>query len=265
MVSIYQALANLEESGGTGALCTIIACQGSTPRTVGSKMLVYPEGSFVGTIGGGEMESRVLTAAAVVLKSGQPQTLEYSMTDPRRGDPGVCGGQIKIFVEPIQPKPLVVVVGTGHVGKEVVHLAKWLGFRVAVADDRPEFCSPEAVPEADAFFPGPLDDLSDRVEFAPQSYFVLTTRSVDVDMAVLPGLLTTAATYIGVIGSRRRWATTQSKLVDLGVPQEKIAMVHSPIGLRLNAETPREIAVSILAEIMMLQKNGGGKPRADHT
>jgi xanthine dehydrogenase accessory factor len=254
MATLYQALAHLEEIGGSGALCTIIAAQGSTPRQVGSKMLVYPGGAFAGTIGGGEMESRVLTVALQVIETEQPQTLEYSMTDPTRGDPGVCGGQLKIFVEPILPKPLIVVVGAGHVGLEVVHLAKWLGYRVALADDRAELCSPKKVPEADEYYPGPLQDLLERLEFAPQTSFVLTTRNVEVDVAALPGILARRVDYIGVIGSRRRWATTTAKLLEMGIDADRIDAIHSPIGLNLKAETPREIAVSILAEIMALQK-----------
>ena len=252
MTTVFQALAQLDNSSGSAALCTIIAAQGSTPRQTGSKMLVYPDGSFVGTIGGGEMENRVLSAAIETIASGQPKILEYSMTDHQRGDPGVCGGQLKIFVEPILSKSLIVVIGAGHVGLEVVFLAKWLGYRVIIADDRTALCTPEAVPEADEHLPGPLDDLVDRIELAAQTYFVLTTRNVEVDVVALPGILAAKPAYIGVIGSRRRWATTKSKLLEMGVSAEAIETIHSPIGLDLKTETPREIAVSILAQIMKL-------------
>ena len=149
MPTIYQALAEIEKNNGTAALCTVVTSQGSTPRHVGSKMLVYPDGHFIGTIGGGDMEHRVLDEALIAMAEGQAQMIKYSMVDPSRGDVGVCGGTVEVFVEPILPAPTVVVVGAGHVGKAVVHLAKWLGFRVAVSDDRAEFCTPEAVPGAD--------------------------------------------------------------------------------------------------------------------
>src|SRR5512145_854533 len=103
MVSIFQALAELEKNNQPAALCTVTKSEGSTPRHVGSKMLVYPDGKFVGTVGGGELESRVITAALESLKTGQAQNLSYTMADPSRGDPGVCGGTVEVFVEPINP------------------------------------------------------------------------------------------------------------------------------------------------------------------
>src|SRR5574339_170607 len=159
MASIYQALSELEKNNQFAALCTVVKSEGSTPRHVGSKMLVYPDGKFTGTVGGGELESRVIKAALESLKSGAAQNLSYTMADTSRGDPGVCGGTVEVFVEPILPPAMVVVVGGGHVGRAVVHLAKWLGFRVAVSDDRPEFCSAESVPGADAYYPLPMDQL----------------------------------------------------------------------------------------------------------
>ncbi len=258
-MSVLQALADLEKSNEPGALCTIIRSQGSTPRHVTSKMLVFADGSFTGTVGGGEMESRVIAEALRAIAEAAPRLLQYNMSDPARGDPGVCGGQVEIFVEPILPRPTVVVIGLGHVGKAVAHLAHWLGFRVVASDDRPEFCSPQAVPEADAFYPVPLADLADQLNINPWTYLVLTTRGVTVDVAGMPDLLASPAAYVGVIGSRRRWATARQQLLEAGVPEQKLAQVHSPIGLEIQAETPEEIALSILAEIVMLRQGGDGR------
>jgi xanthine dehydrogenase accessory factor len=259
---ILQSLAQLEANNEAGALCTIIRSQGSTPRHVGSKMLVYADGTFTGTIGGGELENRVIAEARAALLDGESRVLSYNMTDPQRGDPGVCGGQLEIFVEPILPKPTLVVVGSGHVGKAVVHLAHWLGFRVVVSDDRLEFCNPEAVPEAAEYYAVPMNELPDRLKITPWTYLVLTTRGVDVDIQGLPALIDSPAAYLGVIGSQRRWATTRNRLLEKGILVEKIDRINSPIGLELNAETPEEIAVSIMAEIIMLRNRGTGRPMA---
>lgn len=218
---IYRALAELEEKNQAGAFCMVVRTHGSTPRHSSSKMLVFPDGHILGTIGGGEMERRVIAEALISIKDGKPRLLEYSMTDPQRGDPGSCGGQVEIFVEPIQPKPTIVVIGSGHVGKAVASLAHWLGFRVAVNDDRPEFCTPEAVPDADAYYLCPIKDLPNRLEINPWTYLVLTTRGVDIDVPGLPALLNAEAAYIGVIGSKRRWATTRKTLLEVGVDEEK--------------------------------------------
>jgi xanthine dehydrogenase accessory factor len=250
--SIYQAVAEAERENRLAALCTVVRSQGSTPRRASSKMLVYPDGSLLGSVGGGEMESRVIAEARQAMQDGKPRFVEYNMSDPSRGDPGVCGGQMEIFVEPLIPKPTLVLVGAGHVGRAVVHLAGWLGFRVIVSDDRPQYCTPEAVPGADEYHPVPLAELASRLEINPWTYFVLTTRGVDIDVPGLPALLASPAAYIGVIGSRRRWATTRQQLLDQGVAEEALGRIRSPMGLEIHAETPEEIAVSILAEIIQV-------------
>ncbi len=259
MDPIYQALAEIEKNHESAALCTVVKSEGSTPRHVGSKMLVFSDGHFVGTVGGGDLEHRVLDEAWMALSDGKARLLSYTMSDPSRGDPGVCGGQVEVFVEPILPAATVVVIGAGHVGKAVVHLAKWLGFRVAVSDDRKEFCNPETVPGADAYYPVEMKDLPNQLKIDRRTFLVLTTRGSSVDAAGLGALLDSPAAYIGVIGSKRRWATTVKDLKARGIPENKIEGVHSPIGLELQAETPEEIAVSIMAEILMVRDRGTGK------
>lgn len=259
MKSIYQALSELEQNNASAALCTVVSSKGSTPRHVGSKMLVYPDGKFIGTVGGGDLEHRVLDEAWMALGDGAARMLHYNMVDPARGDVGVCGGQVEVFVEPILPPPLVIVIGAGHVGKAVVHLAKWLGFRVAVSDDRAEFCNPETTPEADAYYPVTMDKLPQQVKIDKNTALILATRGSAVDAAGLAPLLDSSAGYIGVIGSKRRWAETVKLLKKQGVSAAKISKIHSPIGLELQAETPEEIAVSIMAEVLMLRNRGTGK------
>ncbi|MEW6086059.1 MAG: XdhC/CoxI family protein [Chloroflexota bacterium] len=261
--TIYQALIDLEKNNESAALCIVTKSEGSTPRHVGSKMLVYPDGKFIGTVGGGELESRVINAALESLKTGEALNLTYTMADPSRGDPGVCGGTMEVFVEPINPPATIVVIGGGHVGKAVVHLAKWLGFRVAVSDDREEFCNPESVPGADAYYPVPMAELANQFKITRQTFLVVTSRGSGIDAAGLPPLLNSGAAYIGVIGSKRRWLTTVKALKEKGVSDESIARVHSPMGIELNAETPEEIAVSIMAEILMVRDKGTGRQMKD--
>jgi len=260
MNTIYQALFEIEKNNESAALCTVVKSIGSTPRHVGSKMLVYPDGKFIGTVGGGDLEHRVLDEAWIAMGDGESRLLSYTMADPSRGDPGVCGGTVEVFVEPILPPAMIVVIGTGHVGKAVVHLAKWLGFRVAASDDRPEFCTPEAVPGADVYYPVEMGKLPEQFKINKRTYIVITSRGANVDVEGLPSLLESNPAYIGVIGSKRRWLTTVKGLKQKGVSEDKIGRVHSPMGLELNAETPEEIAVSIMAEILMLKDKGTGKP-----
>jgi xanthine dehydrogenase accessory factor len=252
-MSIWKSIAELEVSQEAGVLCTIVRSQGSTPRHAGSKMLVKPDGSIIGSVGGGELENRTISEALKLIPEGKPGRLEYSLDDPAQGDPGVCGGQVEIYMEPIIPKATLVVVGAGHVGQAVAHLAQWLDFRIVVSDDRREFCNPETIPNAEEYFTVPLEELPEKMKITPWTYVVMTTRSVDVDVPGLPGLLDSPAAYIGVIGSRRRWETTRKQLEAAGVSAEKMERVRSPMGLKIHAETPEEIAVSILAEIIQIR------------
>lgn len=258
--TIFHALSAVEKNHETAALCTVIKSAGSTPRHVGSKLLVYPGGNLIGTVGGGELENRVIQAALLAIENQESKILKYNMADPSRGDPGVCGGQVEVFVEPILPAPLVVIIGAGHVGKAVVHLAKWLGYRVAVNDDREDFCTSKTVPGADDYYPVPMDQLPDHLHIDNRTFLILTTRGSSVDSEGMAPLLASKAGYIGVIGSKRRWATTAKALLEKGVSQEALARVHSPIGLELQAETPEEIAVSIMAEVMMVQARATSLP-----
>lgn len=257
---LYERIAQVIREGGPAAVATVIRSQGSVPRHEGSKMLVFPDGQIEGTIGGGEMESRVIEAAQGVMQEGQSQILKYDFQDPSRGDPGVCGGEIEVFVEPIVPKTSILVIGAGHVGLAVADLAHWLGYHVIVADDRPGYATPEAVPDADEVIECDVGALPASVRINAQTYIVLTTRGLQVDLAGLPELLETPAPYVGVIGSRRRWETCAKQLLEMGVAEEAIQRVTSPIGLELNAETPQEIAMSIMAEIIMLRRGGTGSP-----
>lgn len=263
-MGIFARLAEIEEQGGSVAIATIVRATGSVPRHEGSRMLIFLDGRIEGTVGGGELESQVIEEALQVLKDGKPRTFSYAFRDPEKGDVGVCGGEMEVFVEALRPATTLVVVGGGHVGKAVAHLASWLGFRVVVSDDRPEFATPEAIPEADEFLQCSLGELPEELPINEQTYLVLTTRGMKIDVEGLPALLETSAPYIGVIGSRRRWESTAKELVAQGVSKDKISKVTSPIGLELNAETPEEIAVSILAEIIMLRRGGTGTPMA-HT
>lgn len=251
---IYQQLAQDVAQDRPVALCTVVMTRGSVPRRPGSKMLVYPDGSFQGTVGGGELEFRVRQAAQEALQDGHPRYLSYNMVDPKKGDPGVCGGQVHVYIEPVLPPPTVVVIGAGHVGRAVVQFTKALGWRAVVCDQREEWCNPQQVPGADRYLVVPPAELPQHLEITPRTYLVLVTPGTQVDVEALPTLLRTPAGFIGVIGSRRRWATTRKLLIEQGVPPQELDRVVSPIGLEIGAETPEEIAVSILAQLIALHR-----------
>jgi xanthine dehydrogenase accessory factor len=167
-------------------------------------------------------------------------------------------------VEPIIPKITVLVIGAGHVGKQVVHLAKWLDCRVIVSDDRAELCTQEIMPGADEFVICKMSEIPQKVKITPYTYIVVCTRGSDVDIEGLPPILETSPAYIGVIGSKRRWENTKKEINKKKDYSGKFAAVHSPIGLELRAETPEEIAVSIMAEILMVANAASGSSMSEH-
>jgi xanthine dehydrogenase accessory factor len=256
---ILNELLAAQEAGETVVLATITKAHGSTPRHAGAKMILYENGRSSGTIGGGELEAQVRQVAQEVLQNGQPRTIPYSLVDPKRGDPGVCGGELEVYCERYQPPATVLVMGCGHVGQAVASLAKWMGYRVVAHDDRPELATPAALPEADIVVSGSMAELLTAAPITSNTFVVVVTRNVGVDREILPVLAQSPAPYIGVMGSRRRWAETQRLLQEDGLPEADLARFHSPIGLELNAEDPPEIAISIMAEIIMLRRQGTGE------
>lgn len=249
--AVYEALLAVQSEGRHAALATVIRTQGSVPRHAGSKMLVYPDGRIVGTIGGGAMEAMVVEEARKIMQGSPAATFSYTLSDLKGGDPGICGGTVEVFVEPIGGLPTLVVIGCGHVGKALAELAKWTGFRVIVSDDRADYCSPEAIPNMDGYLPVVAGELLEHLSITPTTYIAAVTRGLPIDEQLFPKLLQAGVSYIGLIGSKRRWAITRKALIeDHHLPDAVVDQVHSPIGLNIGAESPQEIAISIMAEVI---------------
>lgn len=261
MRAVYAALLEAQDQGLAVALATVVGVQGSVPRHTGSKMLVYADGRAVGTVGGGALEAQAVKEALAALGDGQTRRRSYVLNDLAAGDPGICGGTVEIFIEPIGVAPVLLVIGGGHVGKALTQLGKWMDYRVILSDDRVEFCNPDYVPGLDQYVVCQPAEIAQHVRIDAQTYVAAVTRGLPVDVNLIPALLATDAAYIGLIGSRRRWALTAKTLQEQhGLTDADLARIHAPIGLELQAETPKEIAVSILAEMIMLRRGGSGQP-----
>lgn len=251
---ILSQLTDAVESGRPVVLATIVSTRRSVPRRAGTKMLVFDDGTQIGTVGGGAMEVRVIDEARAALSEGRTRLVEYRLLDPDKGDPGVCGGEVNIYLEPYMPPHTVLVIGCGHVGKAVIDLAHWLGYRTIAVDDRAGMISPEALPSADVRIGGTVAEALDEVEVTPDTSVIVVSRSVDIDVDAIPLLLATPARYIGVMGSARRWQVAEKRLVAAGVEEGDLTRIHNPIGIELKAETLEEIAVSILAEVIAVNR-----------
>jgi len=247
---ILRELAAALEERRPVALATIVATKRSVPRSAGTKMLVYTDGSTTGTVGGGKMEAKVVGEALEAIRTRKPRVAKYELVNPNEGDPGICGGELTVYLEPYMSPHTVYVIGCGHVGVTVLELANWLGYRTVAIDDRPDLVSEEALPEVDVRFAGSVTAALAANPVPDDASFVVVTRSPDMDVRILPELLETPARYIGVMGSRKRWESTREHLIANGLSPERLDGIHVPIGLEINAETLEEIAVSILSEVI---------------
>ncbi len=255
-VSLLHQLVAAVDGGEPVVMATVVDTCHSVPRHAGSKMLVYTGGRHSGSIGGGAVETRVVTEALSALADGRPRLVRYDLSDPGNGEPGTCGGEMTVYLEPHQPAPTVFVVGCGNVGQAVVALAHWLGFRVVATDDRPDLVTRELLPGADLLLPGPVNEAIAAVPGTGDTHLVLTPRGGQADAAALPLLLAGPARSIAVLGSERRWQATRAELLARGVAEEALSRITTPAGLDLGAETPREIALAIMAEIVAVCRGG---------
>jgi len=251
---IYEELVKIRARGEEAALVTLTSAHGSTPREQGAKMLVRRDGSIMGTIGGGTIEEQVIKESLEVIKKGKPERLSYSLKEG--GDTGmVCGGDVEVFVEPILPAPTLFIFGGGHIALSLVSMAKMAGFKIVVVDDRPEFANPERFPEAEQTLVTDFVQAFSQLEIDESGYIVIVTYAHKSDEVVLEWALRTRAKYIGMIGSRAKNKLIFSHLQDKGISPELLNKVQAPIGLEINAQTPEEIAVSILAQLIKVRRS----------
>jgi xanthine dehydrogenase accessory factor len=256
MADIYQEIVKIKEKGEEAALVTIVSATGSTPREEGAKMLVKPDGTIAGTIGGGSLEAQVIKEAVGVIKQGKPKHLHMSLTAKEAGEAGmICGGDLEVFIEPILTAPTLYIFGGGHVSLPLAQMGKLLGFKIAVIDDRAEFASAERFPEAETVLADDFAKAFSKLKIDKTSYIVIVTRGHQNDEVVLEWAIDTPAKYIGMIGSQTKVKTIFTHLLAKGVTKERLDSVHSPIGLGIGAQTPEEIAVSILAEIIKVRRS----------
>ncbi len=251
---LLAELADAVASATPVVMATVVDTRRSVPRHEGTKMLVYEDGAVTGTVGGGAMESRVIDAARESLQTGDTQLLTYTLLAPDRGDPGVCGGEVQIYLEPYMPPHTVFVIGAGHVGRAVVDLAHWLGYRTVVTDDRSDRVTAETIPHADVRHVGSVAEALAQHKITDDTSVVVVSRDVEIDVDAIPQLLGTPARYIGVMGSERRWLTVRRMLLDGGVDPATLERIHVPIGIELGAETVAELAVSILSEVIKVAR-----------
>ena len=234
---------------------TVVRANGSTPQRAGAKMLVFPDGRTIGTIGGGCYENDAFWKAREALATGRSALLHYELNDDFAQENGlVCGGQMDVHIDPLEPTPRLFVVGAGHVGWHLGRLAVDAGFRVHVVDDREKFASTERFPGAEEVVAEPIPDWLHRTELPASAFVVVVTRGHTHDLDAMRALAARDLRYLGLIGSRAKVSRIFARLLEEGMPPECLTRIHAPIGLDIGAVTPAEIAISIMAELVAIRR-----------
>lgn len=262
-MDIYDEIVRLRKAGQKCAVATIVQVNGSIPSFESAKMLVREDGSMVGTIGGGCVEAEVWNAAREVIETEKPRHLTFSLGQDAAYDNGlICGGQLNIFVEPVTPQPKAIIFGGGHVSKSISRVASIAGFASTIVDDREAFANPERFPEAEATYAAPYEEVFDKLAITSNTFVIIVTRGHRDDMRVLKWAVTTGAKYIAMIGSKRKTISVIHELEKEGMRRELFEKIFAPMGLEIGAESPEEIAIAVVAEMIAVRRAPEGEWRS---
>ncbi|MDD4076158.1 MAG: XdhC/CoxI family protein [Eubacteriales bacterium] len=245
------------------AVATIIKAEGSTPRESG-KMLVFADGKTIGTVGGGRVERMAAADAVACIASGANACKEYTLLEEGSGIGMSCGGNVTMFIEVYRVKPQLIMCGAGHVGGALIKLAQFCGYDVTLVDTRPDEYIQDKIELADTFVH--VEDFYQGVKEldVPEGCcFVIATFGHAYDGEALEAALSKNASYVGMVGSKRKVGTLFASLREKGFTKEQLDNVYTPIGLDIGSETPEEIALSVMAEIMQLKKGSSAKHLRD--
>src|ERR1700712_2726647 len=262
-MDVFDELLRLRNSGQKCALATIVQVRGSIPSFQTAKLLVREDGSLVGTIGGGCVEAEVWNAAREVIETGKPRNMNFSLGQDAAYDNGlICGGQLQVFVECINPQPSVLVFGGGHISKSLAKVLDLAGFRVSIIDNRETYANAGRFPEAAEVHAQEYEEVFPRLSVTESTYIVIVTRGHRDDMRVLRWPLNPSARFISMIGSRRKTISVVKELEKEGIARSAFDRVYAPMGLEIGAVSPEEIAISVGAEMIAMRRDPEGNWRS---
>lgn len=241
-------------------LCTVVEETGSTPRGTGASMLVFSDGRIDGTIGGGVTEHNVIERALLMMNKNEDYGLYREELAAEKDDEtarlhAACGGAVAVFMQCAPQESRLVIFGAGHVGKAIAEIGEFAGFDVLTWDERDDFANAQNIPWGKTLC-CPLAELPKHVSFGHECFVIVVTRGHALDAEAIRLLENVPAKYIGVIGSRTKIAYVREKLLNEGVSAAHMDRLCQPVGLPIRAETPEEIAVSVLAELIAVKRGG---------
>ncbi len=265
-VRVSQAALEALQRGERVALATVVRVRGSAPRHEGARMLIWPDGRIIGTVGGATLEERLIEDARQSLASGRGRLEKYIFST--EGDPesiGLCGGEVEVQIEVLEPDPEMLIIGAGHVAQPVAAIGHLIGMHVTVVDDRPAFATRERFPQADVVAIVPYDAAAEKLDPLPATigratYIVVATWGWDEPALAQVLAADPPPAYVGLVASPTKARAICEQLAQRGLPKARLDLVRAPVGLDLGAETPEEIALAIVAEILAVRRKTSGRP-----
>jgi len=252
-IKFFNELTEKNKSYNGFVLLTVTSTTGSVPRRVGSKMALFPDGSILGTIGGGTLENEAIKDAHKSFDGKTSFSKTYYLTE--KGTGATCGGSAEVFIDYNgSTSGDLLIFGGGHIGLPLSKFASDLDFKVTIADPREEFASRERFPHANKCVHLNLDKMNLSPMISSNTFVVLISHSHEVDFTIVSEVLKTSPHYIGMIGSSKKVKHTFSRLEERGFSKEEISRIYAPIGLDIGAESPAEIALAIMAEIIAVRE-----------
>jgi xanthine dehydrogenase accessory factor len=250
MVNWLSVLQKHQQFGTPVALVTIVKTKGSTPRDVGTKMIVT-EFDFYGTIGGGQFEDLVIAKAREILRTDQkPERVPYPLCLTANQ---CCGGFVEVFIETLNTGPQVILFGAGHVAQAIAEVLDGTPFRVHLVDSRQDWLD-KAPGSVMKHLDSGLDFIKSwRHWNSEKTFAAIMTFDHDLDQNLVENLVEKEFRYLGLIGSETKWQRFQKRLLAKGLSAEKMLRVQSPMGLTIGGKTPKEVAISFAAKIIQIQ------------
>jgi xanthine dehydrogenase accessory factor len=261
--SIHRLLLEASDSGETCALATVAKVTGSAPREAGTKMVIFEDGRIIGTIGGGKFESLVIEEARKAMTTDKPVLKAYPLHEASDESFGaICGGEVTVFIEPQPRPPLFCLIGAGHCARALAKFASQCGFAVTVLDDRADLLGSPHFGSSIRCLPEPSPEAFVRTrKWSGRDALILVSRNYHLDREALAAALEKGGMgYLGMIGSKKKVLNVFDELSKYGISREALASVRAPIGLNIGADSPAEIAISVLAEVIMVLRAADGRP-----
>lgn len=252
MADFVDGIRTALQAGEELALATVVGVEDGHISFLGRKLLMHKDGSVEGSVGSEAVDRRIETDCRQVMIEGPTtQLIEYALTGEESEGLGIeTGAALKVFIERLKPSPTLLIVGAGHIAQPLCRIGKMLGFEVVVLDDRVSFANRQRFPEADRVIAEPFGETLRQFPITTSTYIVLVTRGHAHDEQALQQVIASNAAYVGMIGSKRHSREVLRRMAAQGFPNDAIERVYTPIGLDIGAQTPEEIAVSIMAEVV---------------